>query len=288
MLPCKHNDAVVDQVQPTIDLLTRCDELHPDILLEHDIEPADYNGNLVFRSAVESIRGSFVASSTTERERYVARVLQRLQDRALIVGFQQLSSQQRYDFAITVEQKSGLHYFAALEVKGGEGNSINISERPPMAQEFCVWCHLDGAIRNQPSHGAHSIINRLANEMVRRHKQVDVVFFKDSLCGSTLRVCPKYGDMQDNAWIAPDVVLLPQRIPTVDDPQPPVHTLETVRLPRLFLEAFEVAPHEMDNHVWYVDIVIEQQDDQRLYRVVSVLHRGNIVDESRSRSWRID
>ncbi len=68
MLPCQHNEAVVAQVQPAIDLLTHLDKLHPDVLLKHNIQPADYNGNLVFRSAVESIRGSFVASSPTQRE----------------------------------------------------------------------------------------------------------------------------------------------------------------------------------------------------------------------------
>jgi hypothetical protein len=60
---------------------------------------------------------------------------------------------------------------AALDVKGGEGNSITITERPPWAQEFVMWCHLDGSIINQPSQGVHSIIvNRLANDLMRRGK----------------------------------------------------------------------------------------------------------------------
>lgn len=176
--------------------------------------PDDYNGSLVFRSAVESIRGSFVASSTTQRESYVGQVLASMRQQALIEDYHQLSSSERYDFVITVERKAQLSYFAALEVKGGEGNSINISERPPMAHEFGVWCHLDGAIKNHPSQGAHSIINRISNEMVRRRKQVDMVFFKDILCGTNLRACPKYRGKVSNEAIAPDIMLFPRDIPT--------------------------------------------------------------------------
>lgn len=68
MLPCRHEERVTEQVQPTIDLLTNMDIWHPDVLLQHAIQPDDYKGSLVFRSAIESIRGTFIASSTTGRE----------------------------------------------------------------------------------------------------------------------------------------------------------------------------------------------------------------------------
>jgi hypothetical protein len=286
MLPCQHNEGVVAQVQPTIDLLTDLDVLHPDILRQHAIRPEDYRGSLVFRSAVESIRGSFAASSVTQRQGLVREVLSRLQARTRIVEFRQTSSRERYDFAIGIERAPD--YFAALEVKGGEWNSINISERPLWAREFGVWCHLDGAIVNQPAHGAHSIINRLANEMVRRQKHVDVVFFKDLLCGTRLRPCPKYAvGSQLNSQIAPDVLLFPQNVPTLDDPEPPVHTLDSLRLPLMILEMFGIRGNEQDKHVWYIHIQITREDNDRLSRVVEVRHQGQLVDSSKSRSWRI-
>jgi hypothetical protein len=170
-LPCKHEARIMAQVQPTIDLLTNLDTLHPNVLLQHAIQPADYKSGLVFRSAVESIRGTFIASSTTSRQGLVRDVLEHLRQRACIADYEQSSSSHRHDFTVCIERDPD--YFVAMEVKGGEGNSINISERPLWAREFGVWCHLDGAIVNQPAHGAHSIINRLTNELVRRHKLVD-------------------------------------------------------------------------------------------------------------------
>lgn len=158
MLPCKHLATVVAQVQPTIDLLSNLDELHPDVLRAHDIHPDDYRGSLVFRSAVESIRGSFAASSTRQREGAVERVLWQLQQLTLIDSYEKLSSRERHDFAVRITHDPD--YLAAIEVKGGEGNSINISDRPIWAREFAIWSHLDGAIVNEPAHGAHSIVKR--------------------------------------------------------------------------------------------------------------------------------
>lgn len=286
MLPCRHEPQVVSQVQPAIELLTDLDALYPDMLRQHAIEPADYKGSLVFRSAVESIRGRFAASSTTQREGIVDEILNLLRRQSRIADYARTGGRQRYDFTIGIEHNPD--YFVALEVKGGEGNSINISERPLWAREFGVWCHLDGAIVNQPAHGAHSIVNRLANELVARRKQVDMVFFKDVLCGTRLRPCPKYAaHEQENIRIAPDILLFPQRIPSQDDPEPPVHTLDTLRLPRLILDLFGVRGDLLPKHLWYVHIKIAEESAGKLSRIIEVETQGRIVDRSKSRSWRV-
>ncbi len=286
ILPCKHKERVTRQVQPAIDLLSNMDVLHPDVLLQHSIQPADYKGGLVFRSAVESIRGTFIASSTTGREGLVKDVLENLLQCNRIAGYAQSSGKSRYDFTVSLTRDPDC--FAALEVKGGEGNSINISERPLWAKEFGVWCHLDGAIVNQPAHGAHSIINRLANELVQRHKLVDVLFFKDTLCGTRARPCPKYGRHNTTIGLkaAPDVFLFPQRIPSLDDPEPPVHTLDTLTLPGLILDLFDVELATRSKHIWQVYIKVQTLSDGRLQRVIQVWHQEQLIDESRSRAWR--
>ena len=247
ILPCRHEERVTQQVQPTVDLLANMDVLHPDVLLQHAIQPNDYRSGLVFRSAIESIRGSFIASSVTGREGMVKDVLENLLQRACIADYSQSSGAGRYDFAIALEREPDV--FAAIEVKGGEENSVNISDRSLWAKEFGVWCHLDGAIVNQPAHGAHSIVNRLTNELVRRHKLVDVLFFKDILCGTTTRPCPKYahGGASIGLHAAPDVFLFPRRIPSIDGPEPPIHTLDDLKLPGLILDLFEVPKAESES-----------------------------------------
>jgi hypothetical protein len=285
ILPCKHEKRVVDQVQPTIDLLTNLDTFHPDVLLEHKIQPADYKRGLVFRSAVESIRGTFIASSKTGREGLVGDVLENLKQRESIADYDATGSSRRHDFTVVLGRNPD--YFAAMEVKGGEGNSINISERPLWAREFGVWCHLDGAIVNQPGHGAHSIVNRLTNELVRRKKQVDVAFFKDVLCGTSTRPCPKYPGNETTTGLttSPDVFLFPQRVPSLDDPEPPVHTLDTLKLPKLILDLFGVVTSDYNRHLWEVQVKIFEAGKERLRREINVWHQGALVDRSVSRPW---
>lgn len=191
----------------------------------------------------------------------------------------------RYDFSVQVSKNPD--YFAALEVKGGEGNSINISDRPLWAKEFGVWCHLDGAIVNQPSDGVHSIVNRLTNEMVRRGKLVDVLFVKDVLCGTRTRPCPKYGSKGSKTGLltAPDVFLFPRRIPSVNDPEPPVHTLDTLKLPGLILDLFQVGASARREHVWEVRVKVVELPKNLLQRMVEVWHHREKVSESKSRTW---
>jgi hypothetical protein len=286
VLPCKHYNQVTNQVQPTVNLLINLDEQHPDILIEHEINPIDYHSGLVFRSAIESIRGTYIASSTTGREGLVGDVFENLLQRKWISDYKQSGSRQRFDFEIMIERNPD--YFVAIEVKGGEGNSINISERPIWAKEFGVWSHLDGAIVNQPSHGVHSIINRLTNELARRGKRADVLFVKDILCGTRTKPCPKYPGKESTIGFnsAPDIFLFPQQIPSLDNPKPPVHTLKTLRLPSLVLDLFGISEKEYHRHIWEVQVEVIGLPDGRYQRLVEVVHQGKKVDQSKSRPWQ--
>jgi hypothetical protein len=85
---------------------------------------------------------------------------------------------------------------------------------------------------------------------------------------------------------APDVFLFPQRVPSLDDPEPPVHTLDELRLPRLILDLFGVNANTQDKHIWKVHVKIIERPNGMLRRMVQVCHQGKVVDESTSRSWR--
>ncbi|MBI2843235.1 MAG: hypothetical protein HYX78_07520 [Armatimonadetes bacterium] len=281
LLPCSHEKRVIAQIEPTKNLLTNLNMLHPDVLTQHNIQPEDYHEALVFRSAIESMRGRFIASSTPQRQSYVAAVLGELARENRIERFETQTRRERHD--ITVLIRSALKRMAAIEVKGGEGNSINISQRPLWADEFLLWCHLDGAIVNQPEAGIAAIVfNRVVPEMVRRGKRVDAVMVKDVLCGSPVRPCPKYGmSQQCNDKIAPDVYLLPQRIPVYpNDPEPPVHTRDTLELPFLILDHYGVKKADFGKHVYEVAIRLVSEKGptgDRVMRVVTVSKAGTLL-----------
>ena len=147
-----------------------------------------------------------------------------------------------------------------------------------------MWCHLDGSIINQPSQSVHSIIvKRLANDLMRRGKVVDAVFFKDQLCGSPLRRCPKYRGHASNDQIAPDLFLMPRERPTPQQPSPGTHSLESLYLPRMVLDIFGVAPDNRPKHIWSVEvhlISVARGHKQVYKRQTRILYRGTVVEES--------
>lgn len=283
VLPCTHDPQATKQVDPTITLLRDLNSTHPDVLKAHGLNPTDYHTKLVFRSAVESIRGTYIASSLTGRQGLVGDALEALRANNLIEAFRPMSARERFDFEVRVTTSPKV--MAAVEVKGGEGNSINISDRPIWADEFILWCHLDGAIVNQPAYGAGAIIfNRVSGEMVKRGKHVDAVVFRDARCHSQLRPCPKYKNKQpsEELGVAPDIFLMPQAIPTEDEPRPQVHDLKTTYLPVLILAAYGVPPPEFSNHIWQVSIELVQGAADRFARITKVFHKGKLLEERRS------
>lgn len=284
LLPCQNDPSATEQVTPTIDLLRNLDNKHPDILKAHGVKPADYHSKLVFRSAVESIRGTYIASSLTQRQGLVADVLETLKQKKLISAFQSQGAKQRFDFQVMLTSKP--KEMAALEVKGGEGNSINISERPLWANEFILWCHLDGAIVNQPSHGAAAIIfNRVENEMIKRGKHVDAVVFKDARCNTPLRPCPKYKGKSPttNLGVAPDIFLMPTVVPTEDLPEPDTHDLNTLQLPTKILTAHGVAPKDFNEHIWQVTMSLVKNSNGLILHETKIYHKGKLIEQRKPR-----
>jgi len=284
LLPCQNDPSATAQVNPAIDLLRNLDNKHPDVLKAHGVEPADYHSKLVFRSAIESIRGTYIASSLNQRQGLVATVLETMKRANLIAAYQLQGAAQRFDFQVMLSSKP--KEMVAVEVKGGEGNSINISERPLWANEFILWCHLDGAIVNQPSHGAAAIIfNRVENEMVKRGKHVDVVVFKDARCNTPLRLCPKYKNKSPATalGVAPDIFLMPREVPTEDNPEPLPHDLDTTQLPAKILAAHGVAPKNFDEHIWQVSIALMKDSKGHVLRETKVYHKGKLIEQRKPR-----
>lgn len=279
LLPCIHLQTITDQLDATKNLLRNLHTLHPEVLRQHGIDPDAYLASMLFRSAVESIRGTYIASSTKNREAMVNGYLAMLKYQGKIIDYEYTAADDRCDFNILIEEG----YMAGLEVKGGEGNSINISERPADAKEFIVWSHLDGAIVNQPSHGAHAVIGRLLNEMTNRKKHVDALFIRDTLCGTPIRPCPKY--LEGEGMIAPDIFLFPQYLPVLGEPNPPVHNFDSLKLPALFLDLFNVKEEDRENHLWEVHVEMQQSERNqvKLKRESMIFHKGERVDKGKSR-----
>jgi hypothetical protein len=86
---------------------------------------------------------------------------------------------------------------------------------------------------------------------------------------------------------APDIFLFPQRVPTVEDPEPPAHTFDMLNLPKLILELFDVGPEAIANHIWEVAVRLLRLEDGRVRSITEIRHQGRIISQSSSRPWSI-
>lgn len=93
---------------------------------------------------------------------------------------------------------------------------------------------------------------------------------------------------------APDVFLFPQRRPVFlpdhpekHDPEPPIHSLDTLRLPRLILDLFEVAEPDRSRHIREFHIHVEDLEGDRRRHHINIRHQGEIVRISRSKLWQM-
>lgn len=77
--------------------------------------------------------------------------------------------------------------------------------------------------------------------------------------------------------MAPDIFLLPHEIPTEENPEPPVHNLETMLLPTKILLAHGVKPEQFEEHIWSVSIKLIHDKKGRTQRNVQIFHKGNLI-----------
>jgi len=271
---CNHSKEALKEAEALKDLLKNLAELHPDVLREHGIRPKDYHSAGVFRHALESIRGTFIAQAQAPRERFVAETLARMKAKNLICDFNFIGDAGRVDFKVEVSKG----YDVALEVKGGEGNSWNISERPTWAKEYIAWGHLDGSL-NAPRDGVHAIlVTRVTRDFINYGKKFDAIVFKDQLCGTVGRPCPKYANpLQASSQIAPDIFLLPNAIPSPGATCGPIHDAQTLRFPFLLLDLYGVSKKQREPHLYQVEIDRSITVRGNPYQV-KIVHEGVIVD----------
>jgi hypothetical protein len=85
-LPCENIKRIIKQIAPAREMLLNLNEEHPDVLKSHGLNPADYHDGLVFRSAVESIRGHFIAGAMG-RQDLVEDVLYLAKEKGLIHAY---------------------------------------------------------------------------------------------------------------------------------------------------------------------------------------------------------
>lgn len=236
IVPCSANDQFRTEVDAFAEVLrTRSHQLT-------NLTEADVYDTGLFSAAIERLRGQRSATMTGKRD-FMSRVLNQLQDKALITSWESSGAANRHDY--TVHMPSGRT--SVIEIKGClDGNNTNIFSRPPHANEFVIWSLCQNAGADPRLNVRSGIHTRLSSEIISRNQRVDGLVVWDFVCGTIGRPCPKVIDQgllvtEVGQWALPPpcLYLFPSTIPAPrNNPSPLPQTLAQVEILQALATAF--------------------------------------------------
>ncbi len=238
IIPCRLRLDVVQRVKEYSDALKAA---APGIGT-HGMPEDEFWESGLFYSAVERLRGSRAASTSTKKG-FVQEVLTLLKDHGRIAGWKSAETTDRHDFEVQVDAD----WVCIIEAKGClDGNNTNIFERPPNANEFIIWSLCQNAAADPRKNVWSGVHTRLSAEIIHRKQVVDGLVVWDSVCGTLGRPCPKLQGKEDSGLILgrrrvppPCIYLFPRTVPDPrNNPAPPARKLEDVKFLRALHEVF--------------------------------------------------
>ena len=244
---------------------------------DHGLTEIEFWRSGLFRSAVESLRGT-QAASMAEKKGFISAVLTRLEKSGRIKSFDFTGAGDRHDYQIMLANNR----HAVIESKGClDGNNTTVYTRPPNADEFVIWslCQNPGA---DPKHNIWSGLHtRLGGKIISEKERVDALIVWDMLCGGIGRICPKTRTgkglvMEGVESSPPCIYLFPRTIPDPrNNPCPDVWKLHEVGLAHtLFLEFGGTAKD-------VIDVQFEvRMNGANVERKTRLMRKGSILVES--------
>lgn len=274
IIPCK----LAPETKALIESYTKSLTSNAAKVGSHGLTEKEFWASGIFRSAIESIRGT-QAASMEEKRHFVSLVLDVLKAQKKIKKWHFAGSSERHDYEI-IDAKNKV---IAIETKGClDGNNTNIFERPANAEEFYIWslCQNPGS---DPKHNAWSGIHtRLTAEIIHRKNRVDGLIIWDMLCGTKGRPCPKlkrkqeFTLLEDSKVPPPCIYLFPKTIPDPrNNPKPPVWKLSELNFAKSLATCFQADKSDI------MEVQIESRINKNsVERKTSLSQAGNLVTSS--------
>ncbi len=243
----------------------------------HGMDEVEFWRSGLFRSAIESIRGT-QAASMQEKKDFIDWALTQLKNDKLISSFSFTGAGDRHDYHVAMPNSRQ----CIFEAKGClDGNNTNIFQRPKNADEFLIWslCQNPGA---DPRHNVWSGVHtRLGGKILAEGDRIEGLIVWDMLCGTRGRPCPKIAEgrcveIDGRAMPPPCVYLFPRTAPDPrDNPKPHVWRLEEVALASALVKRF--GGDERDITEVHIEARMSGNDVQRK---TTLIRLGEVVAES--------
>lgn len=248
---------------------------HPEIFQDEPIDPADYEA--IFETSIHSIDGDIKANRGTENEDRVRELFLEPASEEGYLTYQDQSSEERVDFKGRLTAGEAW----AMDVKGGEGQSIGHLLVPSNTDLLVVWSHRKSDNTTTPASRLNEVINRMVRWGFNQDEDPDLMVLYD----------PPAGARTDDGEVIPDIVVLPEELPTPDNPNPDMKDPTEMEFPRILYDITigngDLESEEIQKHIWFHELWMDDPSSGIIQKKIYNSYFGEEVSLS-TRSIQFD
>jgi len=232
-------------------LIVELADTHPEVFNDEPITPQEYNREL--QDAIFSLGGTFRQSHGADNEDIVRNVfLDPAQDAGLLSYVDQRGNE-RIDFKGRISKSNEAF---AIDVKGGEGQSIGHLLVPSNTDILTFWMERNSKNTKSPASRLNEIINRVVRWGINHDEHPRYVINQDKPAGATT----------DDGRVIPDVIVFPEQFPSPDNPSPEMPSVDDLHFPQLLysilIDNDDIHDDEIQKHIWWHELHYREKDEK--------------------------
>lgn len=242
-------DLATDEREANIEaikeLIQNLPERHEDLFEQEPISPGDYQREL--KDAVFSLGGVLRQQHGADNEDTVQDVFLDPAEESGRLSYTDQRGGERIDFKGRLDDGTTW----AMDVKGGEGQSIGHLLVPQNTDFLTVWSERNARNTKRPAARLNEVINRIVRWGFNHDEDVAMMVIRD----------PPAGARTDEGDVIPDVVVFPEYFPTIEDPDPPMRELDDLHFAEILYQTLigdgDLHTETIQKHIWFHDLDIE-------------------------------
>jgi len=224
-------------------LIEHLHEEHPVVFDSEPISPQDYNREL--RDAIFSLGGKYRQGHGANNEDIVRDVfLDPAEEQGYLTYIDQRGSE-RIDFKGRLTDTGATF---AMDVKGGEGQSIGHLLVPANTDTLMLWSERNARNTKSPPSRLNEVINRAVRWGFNQEEDPNYMIIRDTPAGA----------VTDDGQVIPDVVVFPTAFPTEANPTPKMPSLDQLHFVETLFEVLigisDISSIEAKKHIWWHEL----------------------------------
>jgi hypothetical protein len=249
---------------------------HPEVFEGLDIDAGDYQREL--RDAIFSLGGTFRQSHGADNEDIVRNTFLEPARENGYLTFDDQRGSERIDFKGRIERTGEVF---AMDVKGGEGQSIGHLLVPTNTDILMLWSERNARNTKSPASRLNEVINRAVRWGLNQEEDPQYMIIRD----------PPAGARTENGRVIPDVVVFPNQYPSPSNPDPKMPALDGLHFAEVLFEVTtgigDLKDEQCLKHIWWHEMHYDGRSggkiDKNIYNAYdnSIELRTQAIDYSR-------